>query len=191
MKRNVIVISSNTQTRKDFKDVEVTTLADVKKLLDDAGISYTDQAFYEGVSKAEYTSDDSIMPSNMPFKGEITNDLVFMLSNKSKKISSGARSRQECFKFIKEHNMAKSIKEKYNLMYTSVSTDDLNKEIDSFVNADADEKCGHNCTPCGSDIAHIVLGAIIEAFSKNGYSIVKPKGKTVNLSDDDIDSIIY
>ena len=46
MKRNVIVVSTNTQTRKDFKDVEVTTLADVKRLLDDAGIDYTNQAFY-------------------------------------------------------------------------------------------------------------------------------------------------
>lgn len=191
MKRKVIVISSNTQSRRDFNDVEVNTLADVKALLDGAGISYANQAFYEGVSKAEYTSDDSIMPSNMPFKGGVTNDLVFQLSNKSKKISSGANERrQRCFELIKKYGLAAKIKSDFGLMYTSVATDALERVIDAyeketFYEKPTDEKSNDNF------IASALLDVIMDTFNKHGYNIVKVKDDTVvSINDEDLCDIL-
>lgn len=169
MKRNVIVISSNTQSRHNFNDVEVNTLADVKRLLDEKGIDYADQAFYEGVSKAEYDSDDSVMPSNLPFKGKVTNDLVFMLSNKSKKIASGAYTRQECYELIKDNRLAKAIMEKYGLMYTSVSTDKLNDFMSTFkkvATPESDEK--QKKVDEGKFVSDI-----IDVLKRHGYTVIR------------------
>lgn len=194
MKRNVIVVSTNTQSRRDFEDVEVTTLADVKALLDEAGIDYTNQAFYEGVSKAEYKSDDSILPTNMPFKGGITNDLVFQLSNASKKISSGAANpeRQKCFDFIKEHNLHNEIKEHFGLMYTSVSTGKLAAYIDEWL------KCSKSCIDNNTKSEGVteitcegyLLKQVISALTKMGYVVAKPKEKVKSLSMSDVNDIL-
>lgn len=190
MKRNVIVVSTNTQTRKDFKDVEVTTLADVKRLLDDAGINYTNQAFYEGVSKAEYKSDDSIMPVNMPFKGSVTNDLVFQLSNVSKKIASGAANprRQRCFDIIKEHNLYKTIKDEFGLIFTSVSTDKLEKFINSAVESEnGDDNIAENSEKSCDDY---LLKQVISALTHMGYVVCEPEDTAKPLSKSDINDIL-
>ena len=190
MKRNVIVVSTNTQTRKDFKDVEVTTLADVKRLLDDAGIDYTNQAFYEGVSKAEYKSDDSIMPCNMPFKGNVTNDLVFQLSNASKKIASGAVNprRQKCFDRIKKYNLHKAVKDKFGLIYTSVSAENLEKFIDKTVGAESDDCSAAENNETASD--NYLLNQVICALTKMGYIVCKSKESVKPLSVSDIEDIL-
>lgn len=193
MKRNVIVVSTNTQTRKDFKDVEVTTLADVKRLLDSAGIDYTDQAFYEGVSKAEYKSDDSILPTNMPFKGSVTNDLVFQLSNASKKIASGAVNprRRRIFDQIKKHNLYKMIKDEFGLMYTSVSTDKLENFIENTIGFDdtgeSYEKTAEQYDDFGSDY---LLKKVVSALTKMGYIVCKPTDNAKPLSKSDISDIL-
>lgn len=184
MKRNVIVICSNTQSRHNFNDVEVNTLADVKALLDEKGISYVDQAFYEGVSKAEYDSDDSVMPSNLPFKGKVTNDLVFMLSNKSKKIASGVYTRQECYQFIKDNKLAKAIMEEYGLMYTSVSTERLNDFIAEYKRSDLyyfDDK------PEKVDESKFITD-IIGVLTKYGY-IVSRRCEPDPFTEDEIDEM--
>lgn len=194
MKRNVIVVSTNTQSRKDFKDVEVTTLADIKKLLDDAGIDYTNQAFYEGVSKAEYKSDDSILPTNMPFKGSVTNDLVFQLSNANKKISSGAMNpkRQKCFDYIKEHNLFKEVKDNFGLIYTSVSTDNLEK----FINSRSVKTLHENSVQKNNNIESTnslessFIATVISGLTKLGYIVCKPKCGIKSLSKSEIDDIL-
>lgn len=196
MKRNVIVVSTNTQSRKDFKDVEVTTLADVKRLLDEAGIDYTNQAFYEGVSKAEYKSDDSILPTNMPFKGEVTNDLVFQLSNASKKISSGAVNpkRQECFDYIKEHNLYKGVKDRYGLIFTSVSTENLSRFISEYKRGEAVKKINKDVEDAVAQAKEFsngyLLKQVISALTKMGYVVVEPKKQAVRLDESDIKDIL-
>lgn len=190
MKRNVIVVSTNTQTRKDFKDVEVTTLADVKRLLDDAGIDYTNQAFYEGVSKAEYKSDDSIMPVNMPFKGSVTNDLVFQLSNASKKIASGAVNpkRQRCFDVIKKYNLYKAVKDEFGLIFTSVSTDKLEKFINGAVGAE--DGYDNIAVESKESCDDYLLKQVISALTHMGYVVCKPKDTAKPLSMSDINDIL-
>lgn len=89
MARKVTVKSNKTQQVYRFENVEVNTLADLKKLLTDNGIDYSDMSFYEGISKAEYLSNDSVFPATQVYRGEETTDLIFMLTP-SKKIASGA-----------------------------------------------------------------------------------------------------
>ena len=188
MKRNVIVVSTNTQSRKDFNDVEVTTLADVKRLLDEAGIDYTDQAFYEGVSKAEYKSNDSILPTNMPFKGSVTNDLVFQLSNASKKISSGVvgKERRECFDYIKSHNLFKEVRDAYGLIYTSVSTENLKNFI-----ADRKFKELSDAKRQAEEFSNgYLLKQVVAALTKMGYTVCKSKNAVRSLSKSEISDIL-
>ena len=188
MKRNVIVVSTNTQSRKDFNDVEVTTLADVKRLLDEAGIDYTNQAFYEGVSKAEYKSDDSILPTNMPFKGSVTNDLVFQLSNANKKISSGAINldRQDCFDYIKSNKLFKEVKDTFGLIYTSVSTSKLKefiaqREFNELLDTKKQAEEFQN---------EYLLKQVIAALTKMGYTVCKSKNAVRSLSKSEISDIL-
>lgn len=188
MKRNVIVVSTNTQSRYDFHDVEVETLADVKRLLDEKGVCYDNQAFYEGVSKAEYKSDDSVMPSNMPFKGGITNDLVFQLSNASKKIASGAvnHRRRYCYEFIKKNKLSGEIKERYGLLYTSVSTDELERYISTVTNGKPKDESG--CSKKFDDVWFVK--SVIRSLEVMGYKVICPDDKAVRLSEQDIDDIV-
>lgn len=125
------------QTREQKKSVimsEATTLEELKRDLRLNNIDYTDMAFYEGVSKIELKSDDSILPQNVPYKGIITNELVFMLTNTNKKIKSGmamctSMTRSEAYTKIKQMNLQKKCVEKYGKNYTQCKTEDLVKII--------------------------------------------------------------
>lgn len=65
-----------------------------------------------------------MLPSNIPFKGAIVNDLVFLLTKPNKKISSGL-NRAEVYRIIKERNLQEAIKSKYGKNFTVVSTENL------------------------------------------------------------------
>ena len=69
--------------------------------------------FYEGVSKTELINNNSVLPSNIPYRGQTTNELVFMLTNPNKKIKSGAMNRKEIYALIKKHNLQKACLENY------------------------------------------------------------------------------
>lgn len=86
--RKITIVQSSTQT-KSVIETAATTLAELKRDLDENGISYSGMTFYEGISKTELTNDSAILPHDLPYRGAITNELVFMLSSTNKKIKSG------------------------------------------------------------------------------------------------------
>ena len=62
--------------------------------------------FYEGTSKVELKDDASVLPHDVPYKGQTTNELVFMLTNTNKKIRSGAdMSRADAYAAIKANGL--------------------------------------------------------------------------------------
>ena len=129
--RKIIIKSS------EFNGIKVvmsgaTTLGELKQDLDRAGISYSDMQFLEGISNTELKNDASVLPHDVPYKGRVTNELVFWLTKSQKNIASGVRSRQECYAYLKEHNLGEGIKAKYGRNYTQVPTDDLNDFIDNL-----------------------------------------------------------
>ena len=105
-----------------------TTLAELKADLTKAGIDYTDCTFFEGLTKIELKNDAAILPHDVPYKGTTTNNLVFMITNASKKIRSGAKlDRKTIIEEIKAKNLTEVVKKTYGKNYTNCKTEDLEK----------------------------------------------------------------
>lgn len=83
--------------------------------------------FTEGISKTQLLSRDSMLPTNVMFKGQPTNNLVMMLTNTNKQIRSGAYpvNRKEFGDYIKKNNLGEAIKAEFGDNWTRVATDKL------------------------------------------------------------------
>ena len=123
--RKITIISTKNHSTKVINSA-ATTLGELKTDLDNAGIGYTDCTFFEGLTKTELKNNDAILPHDVPYKGTITNNLVFMITNASKKIKSGA-DRKSIIAEIKAKNLTEVVKNTYGRNYTNCKTEDLEK----------------------------------------------------------------
>lgn len=87
--RNITIVSTQNQN-KYVVNTDATTLRELKAALAAQNIAYDGMTFYEGLSHTELLTDDAILPHDVPYKGTVTNELVFMLTVPNKKIRSGA-----------------------------------------------------------------------------------------------------
>ena len=125
--RKITIISTKNHSTKVINST-ATTLAELKADLNNAGISYTDCTFFEGLTKTELKNDAAILPHDVPYKGTTTNNLVFMITNASKKIRSGAKlDRKAIIEEIKAKNLTEVVKKTYGKNYTNCKTEDLEK----------------------------------------------------------------
>lgn len=123
--RKITVVSTKNQTKNVIMS-NATTLGELKADLRQHGIDYNDMTFYEGTSKTELITDDSILPHDVPYKGQVTNELVFMLTNTNKKIRSGASmTRAEAYEAIKVNDLQKECEFVYGKNFTKCKTEDL------------------------------------------------------------------
>lgn len=139
-KRKITVIPTKTHKTQVIESA-ATTLAELKADLTKVGIDYTDCTFFEGLTKIELKNDAAILPHDVPYKGTTTNNLVFMITNASKKIRSGVKlDRKAIIEEIKVKNLTEVVKKTYGKNYTNCKTEDLekilNKEVASTI-ADA------------------------------------------------------
>ena len=126
-KRKITVIPTKTHKTQVIESA-ATTLAELKTDLTKAGIDYTDCTFFEGLTKIELKNDAAILPHDVPYKGTTTNNLVFMITNASKKIRSGAKlDRKSIVEEIKAKNLTEVVKKTYGKNYTNCKTEDLEK----------------------------------------------------------------
>lgn len=126
-KRKITVIPTKTHKTQVIESA-ATTLAELKSDLTKAGIDYTDCTFFEGLTKIELKNDAAILPHDVPYKGTTTNNLVFMITNASKKIRSGAKlDRKAIIEEIKSKNLTEVVKKTYGKNYTNCKTEDLEK----------------------------------------------------------------
>ena len=103
-----------------------TTLAELKADLRQNGIDYEGMTFYEGTSKVELKDDNSVLPHDVPYKGQTTNELVFMLTNTNKKIRSGAAmSRADVYAAIKAKGLQGECVKRFGKNFTMCKTADL------------------------------------------------------------------
>ena len=122
--RKITIISTKNHSTKVINSA-ATTLAELKADLNNAGIEYTDCTFFEGLTKTELKNDAAILPHDVPYKGTTTNNLVFMITNASKKIRSGAKlDRKAIIEEIKAKNLTEVVKKVYNKNYTNCKTED-------------------------------------------------------------------
>lgn len=124
--RKITVVSTRNQKKSVIMSA-ATTLAELKSDLRANNIDYDGMTFFEGTSKVELKNDASVLPHDVPYKGTITNELVFMLTNTNKKIRSGAdvMSRSEAYNAIKSMGLQDACKKKFGKNFTQCSTADL------------------------------------------------------------------
>lgn len=122
--RNITIVNSRTQSRNTFSST-AETLGELKADLDRLEIDYSNLTFFEGISKTELTDDNAILPKDLPWKGERTNDLVFMLTESQKRIRNGAMSRSDLYSYIKTNNLQDAVKTRFGRNFTQCSTADL------------------------------------------------------------------
>ena len=122
MSRKVTVLVESTQSKVVFES-NATTLGELKNELREKQVRYdSDCVFKEAASKTILTSDESVLPSNIPWKGQVTNDLVFMVTAPQKKIRSGVMDRREAYARVKELGLQGKIQEHEGKNFTQCST---------------------------------------------------------------------
>lgn len=123
--RKVTIINSKTQSQKVIQDSKATTLGELKQEMRERGIDYTGMTFFEGHMRAELKDDAAPLPTNIPYKGRVVNDLTFMLTAPEKKVKSGAMSRAEAYAEIKKRGLQGACVDKFGKNFTQCSTADL------------------------------------------------------------------
>ena len=123
--RKITVVSTRNQKKSVIMSA-ATTLAELKADLRQNGIDYEGMTFYEGTSKIELKNDNSVLPHDVPYKGQTTNELVFMLTNTNKKIRSGAAmSRADVYAAIKAKGLQGECVKRFGKNFTMCKTADL------------------------------------------------------------------
>lgn len=136
--RKITVVSTKTQ-KKSVIMSGAETLGELKKDLREAGIDYDGMTFYEGTSKTELRTNESVLPKDVPYTNRTTgetkntNELVFMLTNTNKKIRSGAvaMSRADAYSAIKERGLQAECLKKFGKNFTMCKTSDLVSLVES------------------------------------------------------------
>ena len=123
--RKITIVSTRNQ-KKSIIMSAATTLAELKADLRQNGIDYDGMTFYEGTSKVELKDDTSVLPHDVPYKDQTTNELVFMLTNTNKKIRSGAdMSRADAYAAIKAKGLQGECVKRFGKNFTKCKTADL------------------------------------------------------------------
>lgn len=191
--RKITIISTKNHSTKVINSA-ATTLGELKADLNNAGISYTDCTFFEGLTKTELKNDAAILPHDVPYKGTTTNNLVFMITNASKKIRSGAKlDRKAIIEEIKAKNLTEAVKKTYGKNYTNCKTEDLEKILsmnNTFIpkNAPVKKEVPNNPTMEITDLSRYVTKAelreVIESLLKE-----MENAEVDYIEDVDIDNI--
>lgn len=134
MERKILIANTKTQKRYTLDNVDVNTLGELKKVLDDNHYDYSGMSFTEGISNTQLLDDNSQLPHDVDYKGRTTNDLVILLTNTQKNIPLGAVSaeRARLFDFIKSHNLQSMVMAEFHKNMTQVSTDALKNFVSIY-----------------------------------------------------------
>lgn len=202
--RKITIVSTRTQEKKVIMS-SATTLGELKRDLDRTGVNYQDMTFYEGLSKTELINDGSILPHDVLYKGQTTNELVFMLTSPNKKIKSGAVNRKEIYNGIKEYHLEDACIRKYGKNYTLCKSEDLLKLIGEHHGSTSKEEAPKGdlekeVTSLRTSIK-CLLDSLVDAeilereeatnilSGKYSSNTAKPKKELSTYSDDEIDEM--
>lgn len=159
------VVDTRSNQVKTFNS-EATTVAELKRDLRNIGINPDGMAIQEGLTKTELISDETVLPTNVSYRGTTTNNLVFRLTQPDKKIKSGVEihfcSRSELYDKIKDLSLADVIKAKYGNNYTNVKTDDLVREVTTAMKELKENKA------CSNDITKDAIATLTSILVNNG-----------------------
>ena len=217
METRKITIANTRDQKKSVVMTAATTLGELKRDLDAAGINYSDMDFIEALSKTQLRGDDSVLPHDVPYNHTTTNELVFVLTVPNRKIKSGG-SRDDVYARINNYSdsceLKEAIKNNFGRNYTMVTTADLEDFIDDW-----NHLCHNNdeCSCCQREMTldervdvleqkvnnlHEAMMNVIDVLDADYFTMdiqealtksVLPKDKTVysaGMSSDQIDELI-
>lgn len=166
--RKITVIQTKNQKKSVIMSA-ATTLAELKSDLRANGIDYNGMTFFEGTSKVELKNDASVLPHDVPYKGIVTNELVFMLTNTNKKIRSGAMSRMEAYAEIKRRGFQDACLKKFGKNFTMCKTADLIALVQSNgASKPAPVAPASNGGECVDTVARAAISKLVEILEDNG-----------------------
>ena len=168
--RKITVVQTKNQKKSVIMSA-ATTLAELKSDLRANGIDYGGMTFFEGTSKVELKNDASVLPHDVPYKGTVTNELVFMLTNTNKKIRSGAAtmSRAEAYSAIKSMGLQNACVKKFGKNFTMCKTIDLIALVQSNGAAKpAPVVPASNGGECVDTVARAAISKLVEILEDNG-----------------------
>lgn len=169
METRKITVIETRNSKKTIIETAATTLGELKRDFSAHGIDYSDMTFFEGLTKTELINNDSILPTNVMYKGTPTNNLTIMLTNSNKKIKSGALSettpRSVVYSHIQNMGLQTRCVTRYGRNYTQVPTASLIALIND-ANKDAEKKC-----ECNNDAERLVnaFTALIDTLEFNDH----------------------
>lgn len=136
MSRKITVLVESTQ-RKVVLESNATTLGELKNELREMDVDFdSENVFKESRTKSILVSDGSVLPTNVPWKGSVTNELVFMITAPQKKIKSGV-DRKEAYAKVKELGLQDKIQKGEGKNFTQCSTAILISYIEKASKKDA------------------------------------------------------
>jgi len=159
--RNITIVSTSNQN-KYVVNTDATTLGELKAALNRQNIAYDGMTFYEGLSHTELLTDEAILPHDVPYKGETTNELVFMLTNPNKKIRSGAslpEARQALYDAIEDLNLKDACISVYGKNFTQCKNSELMALIEDAQTALADGG--------SKDVVEVALRKLIDVLEED------------------------
>lgn len=195
--RKITVVQTKNQKKSVIMSV-ATTLAELKSDLRANGIDYDGMTFFEGTSKVELKNDASVLPHDVPYKGTITNELVFMLTNTNKKIRSGAvaMSRAEAYNAIKSMGLQDACVKKFGKNFTMCKTTDLialiqsngaskpTPKAEAKAETKKEEKVeapASNGGECVDTVARATISKLVEILEDNGTIEDYEKEKVLDI----------
>ena len=173
--RKITVVQTKNQKKSVIMSA-ATTLAELKSDLRANGIDYDGMTFFEGTSKIELKNDASVLPHDVPYKGTITNELVFMLTNTNKKIRSGAArmSRVEAYSAIKSMGLQDACVKKFGKNFTMCKTADLIALVQSSKDSEPAPEASALVSPASNGgervdtVARAAINKLVEILEDNG-----------------------
>ena len=167
METRKITVIETKSSKKTIIETAATTLGELKRDFSAHGIDYSDMTFFEGLTKTELINNDSILPTNVMYKGTPTNNLTIMLTNSNKKIKSGALSettpRSVVYSHIQNMGLQTQCVARFGRNYTQVPTASLIALIND-ANKNTEKKC-----ECNNEAERLVnaFTALIDALEFN------------------------
>lgn len=183
--RKITIVSTKNQSKKVIMS-SATTLAELKSDLRANGIDYEGMTFFEGTSKVELKNDASVLPHDVPWKGTVTNELVFMLTNTNKKIRSGAMSRMEAYAEIKRMGLQDACLKKFGKNFTMCKTTDLIALVEGSKDSKEEASAAQVAAPaqhngCVDVAARAAITRMAEILEENGQFNEYEKEEVLNI----------
>ena len=130
VRKITVVINSTNETRTI--ETDATTLGQLKSDLLAAGIETDGLVFFEGLTRTEMVDDESRLPVDVTRNGNVTNNLVFMLTRPKANIKSGADTlRTLLYSKIREYELQDKAITTFGYNFTNCSNAELTELIEN------------------------------------------------------------